>query len=378
MASPCPSLFDESPNGLALLTSDGAIHASNPAFGRLVEIDAAELAGRPLAELFPGRQSDEITRLVDDVVRDVPLVRVEALLSTRTGATRLVTFTLSRLSVDEVTRAAVLVTADDVTADRRATIRVAHDQKLEELGRLASGISHEIRSPLQYVITSLDYVRSTIDDLIVGRTGVDEVGADLAEAVAEVAEGVTRINEISQGMNVLAHRPPGERTEVDVAELLGFPLAVARGLAPPGTEFVRRHDAAVQPSVPLVVGRAQQAVLNVLVNAVHAIEDRRVAEPRHTGRVEVWCEDDDDGVAIIVVDNGIGMDAATKAQATDAFFTTKAEGRGTGQGLSLVREVVDEHGGELTITSAPGEGTTVSLRFPRSARLPQVRSAQAD
>lgn len=378
MATPCPSLFDESPNGLALLDGDGTIQASNPAFVRLVEIDAAELAGRPLADLFPGRQSEEITRLVDVVVRDVPLVRAEALLSTRTGATRLVTVALSRLGGDETGEAAVLVTADDVTADRRATIRVAHDQKLEELGRLASGISHEIRSPLQYVITSLDYVRSTVDDLIAGRTDIDEVGVDLAEAVSEVSEGVTRINEISQGMNVLAHRPEGERTDVDVGDLLGFPLAVARGLAPPGTEFVRRDDVATRPSVPLIVGRAQQALLNVLVNAVHAIEDRRVDEPRHTGRIEVWCDHDDVGVAIIVVDNGIGMDAATKAQATDAFFTTKAEGRGTGQGLSLVREVVDEHGGELTITSAPGEGTTVSLQFPRSGSVPQVRSARAD
>ncbi|MFN3219338.1 MAG: two-component system sensor histidine kinase NtrB [Acidimicrobiales bacterium] len=368
MATPGPTIFDQSPNGLALLDIDGCIAASNPAFERLVEIDATELEGRPLAALFPGRQADEVARLVADVACRADPVRAEALLSTRTGTTRLVTFALSRLP-DDGTGIAMLVTADDVTADRRATIRVAHDQKLEELGRLASGISHEIRSPLQYVITSLDYLRTTVDSLMAGSEHIDDVGPDLAEALDEVAEGVARINEISQGMNVLAHRPPGERTDVDVREILGFPLAVARGLAPAGTELVRHDPADDLPPVALVVGRAQQAILNVLVNAVHAIEDRRVDQPRHTGRIDLFCDHDDTRVTITVVDDGIGMDAVTKAQATDAFFTTKAEGRGTGQGLSLVREVLDEHGGALTITSAPGEGTTVSLQFPRSAQV---------
>ena len=276
----------------------------------------------------------------------------------------------------------MLVTADDVTADRRATIRVAHDQKLEELGRLASGISHEIRSPLQYVITSLDYVRTTVDDLMAGRERMDDVGPDLAEALDEIAEGVARINEISQGMNVLAHRPPGERTEVDIREILGFPLAVARGLAPAGTELVRHDADGDPPPIELVVGRAQQAILNVLVNAVHAIEDRRVEQPRHTGRIDLLCDHDEAWVTITVVDDGIGMDALTKAQATDAFFTTKAEGRGTGQGLSLVREVLDEHGGTLTITSAPGEGTTVCAAVPtvdadRSVNRPSTRLLEA-
>lgn len=366
MATPGPAIFDEFPNGLALLDVDGCITASNAAFERLVEIDAAELEGRPLAELFPGRQADEVSRLISGVARDAGPVRAEALLSTRMGTTRLITFALSRLPNHDDGDVALLVTADDVTADRRATIRVAHDQKLEELGRLASGISHEIRSPLQYVITSLDYVRATVDALTAGRERIDDVGADLAEALDEVAEGVARINEISQGMNVLAHRPPGERTDVDIRDILGFPLAVARGLAPAGTELVRHDSGLGLASAALVVGRAQQAILNVLVNAVHAIEDRRVDQPRHTGRIDLFCDHDDQWVTITVVDDGVGMDAVTKAQATDAFFTTKAEGRGTGQGLSLVREVLDEHGGALTITSAPGEGTTVSLQFPRS------------
>lgn len=366
MASLGPAIFQESPNGLALLDASGRIVRSNPAFERLVELDGAELQGRPLAALFPGRQSDGVARLVGEVASASAPVRAEALLSTRTGTTRLVTFTLSALR-DPDTGATTLVSADDVTADRRATIRVAHDQKLEELGRLASGIAHEIRSPLQYVITSLEYVRAAVDDVLSGREAIDDVGPDLAEALGEVAEGVGRINEISQGMNVLAHQPPGERTDVDVREILGFPLAVARGLAPPGTEIIRHDDDADLAPAALFVGRAQQAILNVLVNAVHAIEDRRVDQPRHTGRIDLLCADDHDGVTITIVDNGVGMDAVTKAQATDAFFTTKAEGRGTGQGLSLVREVLDEHGGALAITSAPGEGTTVTLRFPRWA-----------
>ena len=367
MATPGPAIFEEFPNGLALLDADGCIIASNPAFELLVGIDAAELTGSSLAELFPGRQADEVARLVAGVACDADPVRAEALLSTRTGTTRLITFALSRLTGDEVTGITLLVTAEDVTADRRATIRVAHDQKLEELGRLASGISHEIRSPLQYVITSLEYVRVTVDDLIADRARIADVGSDLAEALAEVAEGVARINEISEGMNVLAHRPAGERTSVDVRDILGFPLAVARGLAPAGTELVLHDSDADLPKVPLLVGRAQQAILNVLVNAVHAIEDRCVEHPRHTGRIDLLCSHDATRLTVTVVDDGVGMDAVTKAQATDAFFTTKAEGRGTGQGLSLVREVLDEHGGALTITSAPGEGTTVSLQFPLSA-----------
>lgn len=256
-------------------------------------------------------------------------------------------------------------TADDITDGSSAMLRQAHDQKLDELSRLASGLAHEIRSPLQYVTTSVGFAQSALAELYRAEAGPrrDELRNDIDEALAEVADGVERIAEIVDGMTVAAPGSAAEWETHDINDVLRFPLAVARGQAPAGTVF-DVIEGEVAP-VAFSMGLLQQAVLNLLVNAVHAIEDRAKTHRRLGGRIEVSTEADDDWVRLHVTDNGVGMSPHVMARASEPFYTTKTTGRGTGQGLALVRDIVQQHAGTVTIESEEDIGTTVTIWLPR-------------
>ncbi len=359
------AVFDESPIGMVQLDAGGRILAANRAFAALAGAQASSLTRRPLADLFGPGHADAIHSAMADAVEHGTPQRLDALLLRVDGASRLTTIELTTLSSDAGGLPVVLAAAHDITAGRSAAVRQVHDQKLDELGRLAAGLAHEIRSPLQYLMTSIDFARSAVRELLDGPPAPAhcELRADLEEAMAEIAEGAARIDQIVQGMNVLSHRTGNTPADHDVRDALKFPLAVARGQAPAGTELtVVLGDV---PPVRCSLGLIQQVILNLLVNAVHAVEDRPADPPRPPGRVEVATSYDADWVRIVVADNGVGMSPDVRTRAPEPFFTTKGEGRGTGQGLSLVHDIVAQHGGRVEIQSEPGEGTTVTVALPR-------------
>ena len=356
------TIFDESPTGMVQLGADARILIANKAMAALAGSTQDELVGRSVIDLLGPRHGNGIVSAVTDVLVSGEPHRRDALLSRADGSTRLTTLQLSRLTMDASGSFVVLMTVDDITAGSSAMLRQAHDQKLDELSRLASGLAHEIRSPLQYVTTSLDFARSTIGDLLGADQG-DTRRAELDEALGEVSEGIGRIGEIVKGMTILSQRSGTEREVQDLNDVLPFPLAVARGQAPAGTVFdVTTGDV---PLVAFSLGLLQQVVLNLLVNGVHAIEDRAADQARFAGRLDVETGHDDQSAWIRVTDNGLGMDSALVQQAMEPFFTTKVEGRGTGQGLALVQEIMDQHGGRLELESSEAKGTTATVLLPR-------------
>ncbi len=351
------------------LEADATVLLANGAMARLVGTNAEELVGSSITDMFGPRHASGLVSAVAEVIQAGTPQRRDALLVRSDGSTRLTTLQLSRPSVHDGSDPVVLLAAHDITADSRAMLRQAHDQKLDELSQLAAGVAHEIRSPLQYVTTSIDFARTAVKELLGGvDPGPDaELRSDLDESLTEVAEGVARISQIVKGMNVLSHRTGDDVEDHDVRDALRFPLAVARGQAPADTDFeVELGDV---PLVACSLGLVQQVVLNLLVNAIHAIEDRPSGAPRPAGRIVVATSYDGNWVTISVSDNGTGMDGTVLAQAMEPFFTTKAQGRGTGQGLSLVRDIMAQHDGTVAIESTVGEGTTVTAYLPRTDLL---------
>lgn len=360
------TIFSDSYTAMMQIGRDSSVIAANRAMALLVGSSEAELSGRRVADFFGEPEGAQIARTVADVFDTGIPHRRDALLVRDDATTRLTALQLSRMAMDESGTDVILMTVGDITAGSRAMLRQADDQKLAELGRLAAGIAHEVRSPLQYITTSVEYARSTVAGLIEGTADLadPETRDDLQESLTEVADGIARINEIIKGMNVLARMGGTEMEPQDLNGALDFPLTVVRGQAPADTEFVVERDDL--PLVDLGLGLMQQAVLNLLVNSLHAIEDRAAQSPRWTGRIEVATFHDDDWVGVRISDNGIGMTPAVLAQATEPFFTTKAEGRGTGQGLAVVRDIVNQHGGTMTLDSTVEDGTTTTIWIPRN------------
>jgi signal transduction histidine kinase len=290
----------------------------------------------------------------------------------------------------------------DVTDQRRLENELAQAQKLESVGRLAAGVAHEINTPVQFVSDSVSFVREAMNDLsqIVDRyrelRAATEQGADVVAAAkaAEEAEddadldyilenapvaldrardGLGRVAAIVRSMKEFAHPDRKEMTQVDINQAISSTLVIATN----EYKYVAEVETAFGelPSVNCYAGEINQVVLNLIVNAAHAIGDVVKGTPGK-GRIRVSTRVLDDQVEIAIADTGKGIPAEVRSRIFDPFFTTKEVGKGTGQGLAIARSVVvDKHGGTLHFETEVGKGTTFYIRLPISG--PASSSAAA-
>jgi signal transduction histidine kinase len=283
----------------------------------------------------------------------------------------------------------------DVTDQRRLENELAQAQKLESVGRLAAGVAHEINTPVQFVSDSVSFVREAMDDLsqIVDRyrelrtvtENSDHKGADITAAAkaAEEAEddadldyilenapvaldrardGLGRVAAIVRSMKEFAHPDRKEMAQVDINQAVKSTLVIATNEYKYVAEV--ETDFAELPAVNCYAGEINQVVLNLIVNAAHAIGDV-VKGTSDKGTIKVSTRVLDDQIEIAIADTGKGIPVEVRSRIFDPFFTTKEVGKGTGQGLAIARTVVvEKHGGTLHFETELGKGTTFYIRLP--------------
>jgi PAS domain S-box-containing protein len=279
----------------------------------------------------------------------------------------------------------------DVTMQKKLEFELNQAQKLESVGRLASGVAHEINTPIQFVSDSVHFVREAIGDLtdlvakyrsvtqsIAQGAHWREVAEGLAqaendadldflldkipEALNRSLDGLDRVATIVRSMKAFAHPGQEETTSADLNEAVQSTLVIA------SNEYKYVADVETSfgeiPRVTCHLGDINQAVLNIVVNAAHAIGDL-VKGTENRGRITVRTQRENASVVISVGDTGGGIPEAIRARIFDPFFTTKEVGKGTGQGLAIARSIVQEkHGGDLWCESEIGVGTTFFIRLP--------------
>ena len=267
-------------------------------------------------------------------------------------------------------------------------------QKLESVGRLAAGVAHEINTPIQYVGDGVAFLESAHADqerLIAAyreaffRLGSGEPAAAVLEAVRtaehdvdleflrveipkafeRTLEGVGRVASIVRAMKEFAHPDVNAQSPADLNHAIETTLLVAHN------EY--KYCAQVEtklgpiPEVICNVGELNQVFLNLIVNAAHAIQDS--GKDAATGRITITSSAARGGVVISIADNGCGIAQENLEKIFDPFFTTKPVGRGTGQGLAIVRSIVAEkHGGSLEARSTVGVGTRFTIKLPVNGR----------
>jgi PAS domain S-box-containing protein len=298
-----------------------------------------------------------------------------------------------------------LIVARDVT-ERKAgelerkqmEVQLRHAQKLESIGSLAAGIAHEINTPIQYIGDNTSFLGGALPELLAcldaqrrllldqqARQGLpaeaagilnqlqeldlDYLTEEIPKAIRQTLDGVARVAAIVSAMKDFSH-PGGEgKTLANLNKAIESTLTVSRN----EWKYVARLEAELDPSLPPVLclqGEVNQAILNLVVNAAHAIEE--ALGGRHTGKlgvIKVATRRVGQEVRISVSDNGKGIPEGIRERIFEPFFTTKPVGKGTGQGLAIVHAVVvEKHGGRVTVESEPGLGTTFHLFLPLGAQ----------
>jgi PAS domain S-box-containing protein len=284
----------------------------------------------------------------------------------------------------------------DITEKLTLEMQLAQAQKLESIGQLAAGIAHEINTPIQYVGDNTRFLNEAFKDLftllekckdLLEANKSGEVTGDLLEqvetaareadldylvdeiptAISQSLEGVERVAKIVRAMKDFSHPGTAEKQAVDLNKAIENTITVARN----EWKYVAQMVTDLDPSLPLVPCRPDefnQVILNIIVNAAHAIAEVVGREPTEKGTIGVKTCRNGDWVEISISDTGGGIPEEIRSRIFDPFFTTKEVGKGTGQGLAISHSViVDKHGGAIDFETEPGQGTTFLIRLPVAA-----------
>jgi len=233
------------------------------------------------------------------------------------------------------------------------------------VGRLAAAVTHELAAPIQAVGDDLAFLASAFDRLAARLPPGpdDELAALLDEvpaALAQARAGVAHAGRILAGVRLLGRRGPVELAPVALNELVRTAAVLARGETRAVADVLLSLD---EPDT--VRGDATsllQVLVNLLVNAAHAIAER--PGPDRRGEISVRTSPDGGGVRCVVTDNGIGVPAELRERIFEPFFTTRPADAGTGQGLALARAVVERHHGRIEVRSEPGRWTELEVWLP--------------
>jgi signal transduction histidine kinase len=280
---------------------------------------------------------------------------------------------------------------DDIERRKRLEMELAQAEKLRAVGQLASGIAHELNTPIQYVGDNVAFLQNAFAALAAltarareeaatpaERKKLDFVTANVPGAFEAALDGCRRVSEIVGAMKEFAHPDGRDFAPADINRGLSCALAVAENAIKYAADV--ELELGELPEVECRIGELNQVFLNLIINAAHAISDRYGAEGQR-GRIGIATRAEGAGVIVEVSDDGCGIPEAIRGRIFEPFFTTKDVGRGTGQGLAISRSiVVDKHGGSLTFDSTVGQGTTFTLEIPvarRSGCIAPAGSARA-
>jgi two-component system, cell cycle sensor histidine kinase and response regulator CckA len=222
--------------------------------------------------------------------------------------------------------------------------RLVKAEKMEALSRMSAGVAHDFNNVLTAMMLRLETLR-------LERPGDVELGQALREVV-EAGERGARL--VQQLLTFAKARVPTPRP-VDLSRTLREMEAMLTTLTQ-GKAELRIERTSTPALVSVDPSQVEQVILNLVVNA-------RDATSPGGGQVHVKLSVEPETVLLMVVDQGAGMDAATREQVFEPFFTTKLQG--SGLGLSTVYSIVQQAGGSVTVESAEGRGSTFSVRLPR-------------
>ncbi|MEO9523927.1 ATP-binding protein [Marinobacter alexandrii] len=254
----------------------------------------------------------------------------------------------------------------------QANRQLLQSEKLAAIGQLAAGVAHEINNPVGYVYSNLQSLENYLTDLFRLTDAVDSaesldnlkaikqnidydfVRSDLKDLLAESREGIERVKTIISAMKDFSHIEEDEFKPADLQRGIETTLNVVNNELKYKADIVKEFGDL--PEIECIISQVNQVVMNLLVNAAHAIDD--------FGTISIRTRQETDSVVIEVEDTGSGISRENINRIFEPFYTTKPIGKGTGLGLSLSFNIIEKHGGQIEVESTPGIGTCFRITLP--------------
>jgi histidine kinase len=340
-----------------VLDADGRLLTFNQGAIRSLGFGVGEVLGRPAASLAV--EPEAMEALLETTRREGHATGYEIKLRSKSGDTVVCNLGLTAYGEAGATAAEIIGIGRDITTRVRLQEEVFRKEQLAAIGKMAAGVAHEINNPLAVIDTIAGYVEETVaaerdslkDDLVHG----------LTQSMERLRHQVKRAMSITHSLLGFVRKSRGGLQRVDLAALLGESLDLLAPDIKQGAVEVHRSFAEGLPQPVTDPMLLQQIIVNLLTNAVDAMEERG----REASRLEVGTTDlGADGVAFYVEDNGVGIPPEAQAKIFDLFQTSKPLGKGTGIGLAIVLDIVKRLGGDIDVASRPGEGSRFTVKLP--------------
>jgi signal transduction histidine kinase len=231
-------------------------------------------------------------------------------------------------------------------------------EKVNGVLELAKRMRNELATRQHQSPTSAEF------DSRVQSADLDYLSVEIPKAIDQAMEGLARITKIVRAMKEFSHPGSEQKRAVNLNKAIEATVTIARN----EWKYVADMELHFDPNLPLVpclAGEINQVLLNLIVNAAHAIAETQRAGAGNRGIIEITTLHEDDWAEIQIRDTGAGIPDNVRDKIFDPFFTTKPVGKGTGQGLTLAQTViVKKHGGRIWFETERGRGTTFFLRLP--------------
>ena len=280
--------------------------------------------------------------------------------------------------------------------------RGPHNARLEALGTMASGIAHEINTPIQFIGDNLQFISDsfeTIDQLLqryaklhdaaraiealssettalseaIENAELDFLREELPSAIDQSLAGIQQVARIASAMKTFARRGSSEMEVADINQALDMTAAISRN----EWKYDADLELALDPDLPKVachIGELSQVWLNLIVNAAHAIKAKPDL-PR--GLITISTSSSNGMIDVTIADNGTGMSDDISTRIFEPFFSTKESGEGSGQGLAICQTIVTEqHGGDIQLWTESGQGSRFTVRLPIKAETGMPASSE--
>ena len=387
-------IVEHLPDGLLIINSTGSIVSVNNTAQTMFNMSRSAMTKLKIEELIP---TITYSKLVDDVILFDNLLSGQTILiegKKENGDTFPIEAHFSKMTLVIDFQIMLSCVIRDITERVQLEKQLNQASKLESIGQLAAGIAHEINTPTQYVtdnttfldtafISCLDVIqlcqklsKKSVEDIsehdltkirmLIDETDIEFILEEVPSAITQSLEGLHRISTIVKAMKSFSHPSKGEMQLTSIPEAIETTVTVARNEWRYIAELEMKFDDNL-PQIMCIRDELNQAFLNVIVNAAHAIEDSKTNAEQQNGKIVITVSKHESDIIIKITDNGKGMPAEVRERIFDPFFTTKTVGQGTGQGLSLAYSViVDQHNGEIDAHSELGVGTTFVISLPIS------------